>query len=99
MIEETIEMETPEVVDEFDEEIVPVEDEGSILPVVALATAGVGAIAGVVIAAKKANVIGRMKAFFKAGADAFKNFEAPEEESTEVEASDVEVKNVEDPAE
>lgn len=99
MIEETIEMETPEVVDKFDEEIVPVEDEGSILPAIGFGATVLGGGIAIIAACKHFHVLGRAKSAIDAGVNAFKNFEMPEEESTEVEASDVEVKNVEDPAE
>lgn len=99
MIEETIELEDPEVIEDSEETIVPVEDdECSIVP----ALVGFGGVAalcvGAGVAIKKSHLLGRMKSFVTAGVDAFKNYEVAEE-SEEVESHDVEVETTEDPAE
>lgn len=100
MIEETVEMETPEEDFDSEEGLVPVEEDGSILPVLGIFGA-VGGVTAVIVAAAKCDLPGRIKSSFKAAGKAFKEYESPKkEESTEPETETyVEVESVEDSAE
>lgn len=101
MIEETVEMETPEETYDSDElDIVEADSEDSIVPMIVLGGAVVGGVTAVVVAAKNTHFFGRVKSAITAAKDAFTAYEAPEEESTEPETETyVEVKTVEDSAE
>ena len=72
MFEETIDSETPEEVEETG--ITPTEesDDGSVLPMVALVGAGIAAVGGGIMAAKKFHLGTRIKHFVQAGSEAFK---------------------------
>ncbi len=99
MIEENIEMDPIEESFDSDEEIVPVEDEGSILPAVGLAAAGVAGVTALVVTAVKTDFLGRVKHTFKTAGKAFKEYEAPKKESDSKETDYIEVEAVEDSAE
>lgn len=101
MIEETVEMETPEETYDSDElDIVEADSEDSIVPEIALGGAVVGGVVAIAVAAKKTHFFGRVKSAIFAAKDAFTGYEVPEEETTEPETETyVEVEPVEDSAE
>lgn len=101
MIEETVEMETPEEIYETDElDIIEADSEDSIAPVIALGGVIVGGVAAIAVAAKKTHFLGRVKSAASAAKSAFTGYEVPEEETTEGETETyVEVKSTEDSAE
>ena len=101
MIEETVELESPEEVYESEDvDIVESDSDASVLPVIALGGAIVGGVAAAAVAVKKTHFIGRVNAFVSAGVAAFKGYEVPEEESNKKESAEyVEVETVEDSAE
>ena len=101
MIEETVELESPEEVYESEDvDIVESDSDASVLPVIALGGAIVGGIAAAAVAVKKTHFIGRVNAFVSAGVAAFKGYEVPEEESDKTDSAEyVEVETIEDPTE
>lgn len=97
MIEETVELESPEeVYKSEDVDIVESDSDASVLPVIALGSVIVGGIAAVAVTVKKTHFIGRVKATVSAGVAAFKGYEVPEEESNKKDSAEyVEVETVE----
>lgn len=101
MIEETVELESPEEVYESEDvDIVESDSDASVLPVIAAGAAAVATVGGIVLAVKKLHLIGRAKAFASAGFAAAKDYDPAEEESDKKDSAKyVEVETVEDSAE